>query len=239
MSRILVLKSSILGDFSQSSKLADYLTAEWRKTHPSDKITVRDLAAEPLPVLDGEIVGGFSAGDDANERQQSIRALSDTLIAELKSHDILVIAAPMYNFNISTQLKTYIDLIARAGETFRYTEAGAEGLVTGKKAIIVSSRGGIYEGSANDFVTPYLKLFLGFIGVKDVEVVLAEGLAMSDHAAQSVEKAKAAIAALAGTRAAKAVAAEAANDPAQAARDADSKEAPTGFLQRLLAKLFG
>lgn len=237
MSRILVLKSSILGDFSQSSKLADYLTAEWIKSHPADKVTVRDLAAEPLPVLDGEIIGGFGAGDDANERQLAIRTLSDTLIAELKSHDVLVIAAPMYNFSISTQLKTWIDLIARAGETFRYTEAGAEGLVTGKKAIIVSSRGGVYNGSPNDFVTPYLKLFLGFIGVTDVEVVLAEGLAMSDHAGPSVEKAKAAIAALAGTRAAKAVAAETAGSAAQAAPE--TKEAPAGFLQRLLAKLFG
>lgn len=242
MSRLLVLKSSILGDYSQSGKLVDYLTAQWQKTHPADSVTVRDLAAEPLPELDGEVVTGFSAGTNANDRQKQVRDLSDTLISELKSHDVLVIAAPMYNFNISTQLKTWIDLIARAGETFRYTEAGAQGLVTGKKAIVISSRGGIYDGSPNDFVTPYMKLFLGFIGITDVEVVLAEGLAMSDNAESSVENAKAAIAALAGTQAAKRV--EAANDAVKPAADAVQparkvEEEPKGFLQRLLAKLFG
>ncbi len=239
MSRILVLKSSILGNFSQSSKLADYLTEQWRQANPESQITVRDLAAEPLPVLDGEIVGSFGSTENLSEHQKEMRALSDSLIAELKSHDTIVIAAPMYNFNISTQLKNYFDLIARAGETFRYTEAGPEGLVTGKKALVISSRGGVHAGGASDIVTPYLKVFLGFIGITEVEFVLAEGLAMGDHAERAVSDAKAAIDALLPTRAAAAVASEAesVSAPVQAAREAAA--APTGFLQKLLAKLFG
>lgn len=232
MSRILVLKSSILGAASQSSLLADYLTQQWQGAHPQDQITVRDLAAEPLPVLDGEILGGFASSENLNPRQQEVRALSDKLIAELKSHDVVVIAAPMYNFNIPTQLKNYFDLIARAGETFRYTEAGPEGLVTGKKALVISSRGGIHGGGASDIVTPYMKVFLGFIGITEVETVLAEGLAMGgDTASQAIENAKAATRAFAGTPAAQAVRAEA----------SASAGAPqhTGFLQKLLSKLFG
>lgn len=121
---------------------------------------MRDLANPTLPELDGEVMAGFTAGDKPlTPHQQSTTALSDELIAELKSHDTLIISAPMYNFNIPTQLKIYFDLIARAGQTFRYTSAGAEGLVTGKKAIVISSRGGIHADTPTDLITPYVKLF--------------------------------------------------------------------------------
>lgn len=134
MSKVLVLKSSILAGYSQSNQLSDYFVAQWREKHSADEITVRDLAANPIPVLDGELVGALRPSDaPLTPRQQEALALSDELIAELKSHDVIVIAAPMYNFNISTQLKNYFDLVARAGVTFRYTENGPEGLVTGKK----------------------------------------------------------------------------------------------------------
>lgn len=166
MSRILVLKSSILGDYSQSGKLVDFFVQQWRETHPSDSFTFRDLANPTLPELDGEVIGGFNAGDKPlTPHQQETLALSDALIAELKSHDTIIISAPMYNFNIPTQLKIYFDLVARAGQTFRYTSEGAEGLVTGKKAIVISSRGGIHADTPSDLITPYLKLFLGFIGI--------------------------------------------------------------------------
>ena len=182
MSKVLVLKSSILAGYSQSGQLSDYFVEQWQEKHPGDEITVRDLAANPIPVLDGELVGALRPSDaPLTPRQQEALALSDELIAELKGNDVIVIAAPMYNFNIPTQLKIYFDLIARAGQTFRYTSAGAEGLVTGKKAIVISSRGGIHADTPTDLITPYVKMFLGFIGITDVEFVRAHGLAYGDE----------------------------------------------------------
>ncbi len=164
MSKVLVLKSSILAGYSQSNQLADFYADEARAK--GDEVTVRDLAAQPIPVLDGELVGALRPSDaPLSPRQQDALALSDELIAELQAHDTVVIAAPMYNFNIPTQLKNYFDLIARAGVTFRYTEAGPEGLVKGKRAVILSSRGGIHKDTPTDLLTPYVKLFLGFIGI--------------------------------------------------------------------------
>ena len=177
MSKVLVLKSSILAGYSQSNQVSDYFVEQWREKHSADEITVRDLAANPIPVLDGELVGALRPSD-----------------APLKAHDVIVIAAPMYNFNISTQLKNYFDLVARAGVTFRYTENGPEGLVTGKKAIVITSRGGIHKDGPTDLVTPYLSTFLGFIGITDVKFVFAEGIAYGpEMAAKAQSDAKAAI----------------------------------------------
>ena len=185
MSKVLVLKSSILADYSQSGKLADYLVSEWEAAHPADEITVRDLAANPVPVLDGELVGAMRPSDaELTPRQKEALALSDELIAELQAHDTIVIAAPMYNFNISTQLKNYFDLVARAGVTFRYTENGPEGLVKGKKVIVLTSRGGMHKDTPTDLMTPYLKVFLGFLGMTDVQFVFAEGVAFGPEVAQ-------------------------------------------------------
>lgn len=182
MSKVLVLKSSILAGYSQSNQLADFYADEARAK--GDSVTVRDLAAQPIPVLDGELVGALRPSDaPLSPRQQEALSLSDELIAELQAHDTVVIAAPMYNFNIPTQLKNYFDLIARAGVTFRYTEAGPEGLVTGKHAVILSSRGGIHKDTASDLLTPYVKLFLGFIGITDVNFVFAEGIAYGPEVA--------------------------------------------------------
>ncbi|ERH66929.1 azoreductase [Pantoea dispersa EGD-AAK13] len=182
MSKVLVLKSSILAGYSQSNQLADFYADEARAK--GDEVTVRDLAAQPIPVLDGELVGALRPSDaPLSPRQQDALALSDELIAELQAHDTVVIAAPMYNFNIPTQLKNYFDLIARAGVTFRYTEAGPEGLVKGKRAVILSSRGGIHKDTPTDLLTPYVKLFLGFIGITDVDFVFAEGIAYGPEVA--------------------------------------------------------
>lgn len=160
MSKVLVLKSSILATSSQSNQLADFFVEQWQAAHAGDQITVRDLAAQPIPVLDGELVGALRPSDAAlTPRQQEALVLSDELIAELQANDVIVIAAPMYNFNIPTQLKNYFDMIARAGVTFRYTEKGPEGLVTGKRAIILTSRGGIHKDTPTDLVVPYLRLF--------------------------------------------------------------------------------
>ncbi|MBA0214412.1 FMN-dependent NADH-azoreductase [Pectobacterium brasiliense] len=190
MSKVLVLKSSILAGYSQSNQLADHFTAEWQSAHPSDSITVRDLAAQPIPVLDGELVGALRPSDATlTPRQQEALKLSDELIAELQAHDIIVIAAPMYNFNIPTQLKNYFDLVARAGVTFRYTEQGPEGLVKGKRAIVLTSRGGIHKGTPTDLLEPYLRVFLGFLGLTDLEFVFAEGYGYGPDVAQKATEA--------------------------------------------------
>ncbi|MFD1803506.1 FMN-dependent NADH-azoreductase [Mixta tenebrionis] len=198
MSKVLVLKSSILAGYSQSGQLADFYVDQAKAN--GDQVTVRDLAAEPIPVLDGELVGALRPSDAAlTPRQQEALALSDALIAELNAHDVIVIAAPMYNFNIPTQLKNYFDLIARAGVTFRYTEAGPEGLVKGKRAVIISSRGGIHKDTPTDLLTPYVQLFLGFIGITDVNFVFAEGIAYGPEVAtKATAEAKETLAQLAG-----------------------------------------
>ncbi|EIL2907750.1 FMN-dependent NADH-azoreductase [Vibrio alginolyticus] len=180
MSRVLALKSSILGNYSQSNKLVE----DFIKNVDQDKLTVRDLAANPLPVLDFAVATALRATEDLSQEQQAVVDLSDTLIEEVKAADTLVIAAPMYNFTIPTQLKNWIDLIARAGVTFKYTENGVQGLIEGKKAIVITTRGGIHKDSPTDNVTPYLRTVLGFVGITDVEFVYAEALNMGEDAAE-------------------------------------------------------
>lgn len=194
MSKVLVLKSSILAGYSQSGQLSDYFVEQWREQHSADEITVRDLAANPIPVLDGELVGALRPSDaPLSPRQQEALALSDELIAELQAHDVIVINAPMYNFNIPTQLKNYFDLVARAGVTFRYTENGPEGLVKGKRAIVLTSRGGILKiPQPTGCAVP--EPVLGFIGITDVNFVFAEGIAYGPEVATKAQTdAKAAI----------------------------------------------
>ncbi|MFH4497954.1 FMN-dependent NADH-azoreductase [Vibrio diabolicus] len=194
MSRVLALKSSILGDYSQSNKLVE----DFIKNVDQDKLTVRDLAANPLPVLDFAVATALRATEDLSQEQQAVVELSNTLIEEVKAADTLVIAAPMYNFTIPTQLKNWIDLIARAGVTFKYTENGVQGLIEGKKAIVITTRGGIHKDSPTDNVTPYLRTVLGFVGITDVEFVYAEALNMGeDFAAKGISEAQSQLAAIA------------------------------------------
>ncbi|HHF3031313.1 TPA: FMN-dependent NADH-azoreductase [Vibrio diabolicus] len=194
MSRVLALKSSILGDYSQSNKLVE----DFIKNVDQDKLTVRDLAANPLPVLDFAVATALRATEDLSQEQQAVVELSDTLIEEVKAADTLVIAAPMYNFTIPTQLKNWIDLIARAGVTFKYTENGVQGLIEGKKAIVITTRGGIHKDSPTDNVTPYLRTVLGFVGITEVEFVYAEALNMGeDFAAKGISEAQSQLAAIA------------------------------------------
>lgn len=188
MANVLVLKSSILGDYSQSNCLIDHLVDSLQ----GSSIVERDLASNPLPVLDGEIAFGLRGGEELSQKQQDALALSDTLIEEIKASDTIVIGAPMYNFSIPTQLKNWFDLIARAGVTFSYTENGPVGLLTGKKVIVVTTRGGMHKGGATDVMVPYLKTFLGFVGLTDVDVVYSEALNMGEElAAEGIKQAKA------------------------------------------------
>ena len=173
----LILKSSILGEFSQSNTVVD------QALQNLEGVTVRDLAAEPVPVLDAQIASALRGGDNLNDEQKAALALSDQLIEELKAADTVVIAAPMYNFMVPTQLKNYFDLIARAGVTFKYTEAGVVGLIENKKVVVVTTRGGMHVGSDRDHVTGYLKTMLGFVGLTDVDFVYAEALNMGEEQA--------------------------------------------------------
>ncbi|MGL5286112.1 MAG: FMN-dependent NADH-azoreductase [Aeromonas sp.] len=182
MSKVLVLKSSILGSYSQSNALIDVFLAGRQSKGAEDSVTVRDLATLNLPVLDGELAGALRGGDNLSDRAKQVVALSDELVAELKAADLVVIAAPMYNFNIPTQLKNWIDLVARAGVTFKYTETGPVGLIEGVHAVVITPRGGLHVGQASDLVTPYMKLFLGFIGITAVDFVYAEGMGMGPDA---------------------------------------------------------
>ncbi|MCX4165854.1 MULTISPECIES: FMN-dependent NADH-azoreductase [Paraburkholderia] len=184
MTTILQINSAARSQGAQSTLLADELTAKLQQSNPGAQVVVRHLHAEPLPHLDDEILGAFfTPAEQRNAEQQAISARSEALIAELQAADIVVIAAPMYNFGISSQLKTYFDFIARAGITFRYGASGPEGLVKGKKVFIVAARGGKYVGTPGDTHTPYLKTFLGFLGMTDVNFIYAEGLNMGPDAA--------------------------------------------------------
>ncbi|MDR5737428.1 MULTISPECIES: NAD(P)H-dependent oxidoreductase [unclassified Caballeronia] len=198
MTTILQINSAARSQGAQSTLLADELTAKLQQSNPGAKVAVRNLLADNLPHLDDATLGAFfTPADQRSAEQAAIVAKSDALIAELQAADIVVIAAPLYNFGISSQLKAYFDQIARAGITFRYTANGPEGLVTGKKVFVVSARGGKYVGTPHDSQTPYLQSFLGFLGMTDVNFIYAEGLNMgADAAGAALAQAREAIAAL-------------------------------------------
>jgi FMN-dependent NADH-azoreductase len=178
MKTILQIQSSLFNGNGQSSRLASEFVA---RAFPSAQVTVRDLARDPVPHLDGERFSAFvTKKQDRTAAQEAVVACSDALIGELRRADVLVIGLPMYNFGVPSQLKAWIDHIARAGETFRYTEKGPQGLLTGKKAYIFATRGGLYAGTAADTQTQYLRQLLEFVGIADIEFVYAEGLAISE-----------------------------------------------------------
>ncbi|ENW61466.1 TPA: NAD(P)H-dependent oxidoreductase [Acinetobacter baumannii] len=187
MAKILVLKSSIMGEGSQTNRLIDVMLEHRKDQGLQDDITIRNLAEMNLPVLDLEIFQALRGAENVNQDIQRIVALSDELIAELKSADLLVIGAPMYNLNVPTQLKNWFDLVARARQTFRYTETYPQGLVEGVKAVLVSSRGGIHVGQETEAVTPYLKAVLGLMGIHDVDFIYAEGLDMQAYRSNALD----------------------------------------------------
>jgi len=180
---------------SFSTRLANELTAGLRAANPDATVTVRDFAVSPVPVLDEAALGALFTPAEARNADQAARvALNDQLIAELLAADVVVIGVPMINFNVSAQLKNWIDAIARAGVTFKYGEQGPIGLVTGKKVYVVSARGGIHRDQPTDQVVPYLRTVLGFLGMSDVEFIYAEGLGMGPEAeAQGLASARAQI----------------------------------------------
>jgi FMN-dependent NADH-azoreductase len=193
MKTLLQIRSSLFSANGQSSQLAERFVAAWRAANPGGEVIIRDVAAEPVPHLDAARFGAFLAKPaDRTPEQQAVVDYSDRLIGELQRADVVVLGLPMYNFGIPSQLKAYFDHIARAGVTFRYTDKGSEGLLTGKHVYVFTARGGLYAGTPADTETPYVRDFLAFVGLRDVEFVYAEGLAISPASKdESLAKARA------------------------------------------------
>ncbi len=182
MPKLLQIKTSLFANHGQSSQLSDAFVAAWQASRPGAQVTVRDFAVDPVPHLDG---AGFQAflsqpGERSAEQQAKID-YSDALIDELQAADVLVIGLPLYNLGVPSMLKSWIDHVARAGVTFRYTENGPQGLLFGKQAYVFATRGGRYAGTAFDTQTDFVRNVLGFIGIRDVEFVYAEGLNMGEE----------------------------------------------------------
>ena len=181
MRTLLQLSTSLFSHEGQSSRLADQFVAEWREANPDGDVVARDLARTPVPHLTGERFQAFlTKPEDRTDAQRADAQVSDALVEELRRADTLVIGLPMYNFGVPSTLKAYFDHVARAGITFRYTANGPEGLLKGKKVYVFATRGGLYAGTAKDTQTAYVRDFLAFLGMTDVEFVYAEGLAMGD-----------------------------------------------------------
>lgn len=181
--KLLHIDSSILGDNSASRALSAAVVKAWQAAEPGVQMTYRDLASEGINHFSGATLGALGTAAELRDATQKHEAeLSASSLAEFLAADALVIGAPMYNFTIPTQLKAWIDRIAVAGQTFRYTEAGPEGLCGNKKVIIVSTAGGLHAGQASGAAHEgYLTLLFGFLGITDIEFVRAEGLAYGDE----------------------------------------------------------
>ncbi|GAB3332836.1 FMN-dependent NADH-azoreductase [Marilutibacter aestuarii] len=179
--KLLHIDSSALGAQSVTRELSAAVTARWRDAFPALQVEYRDLDAQPLPHLTGASLSGADAAGNAE---------ADQAMDQFLAADVIVIGAPMYNFSVPSTLKAWIDRIAVAGKTFRYTEKGSEGLAGGKKVIVASGRGGIHTDAPSDFQEAYLRQVLGFLGIDDVEFVRAEGVAYSpQHRSEALAKA--------------------------------------------------
>lgn len=174
MTHILRIESSIKGDASVSRKLTDRIVSRLTKAHPGATVTERDLS-KGVPAIDGAWIGAvFTPADQRSPEQATIADYADTLLAEVRAADVLVIALPVYNFGVPAQLKSWIDQLARKGETFVYTDKGPEGLLKNKRAFVALSSDGTRIGSEIDFASGYVRHMLGFFGITDVEFVAAD-----------------------------------------------------------------
>lgn len=195
--KLLHIDSSILGDNSASRQLSREVVEAWKATEPSLEVVYRDLAADAIAHFSAATLVAAGTPEDMRDAAQAFEAkLSAETLEEFLAADAVVIGAPMYNFTVPTQLKAWIDRVAVAGKTFRYTEAGPEGLCGDKKVILVSTAGGLHVGQPTGAGhEEFLKVFLGFIGVTDLEIVRAHGLAYGpEHRSQAIDAAQAQIA---------------------------------------------
>jgi FMN-dependent NADH-azoreductase len=182
---ILQINASARREGANSTRLANAIVDRLKAANPNAQVTLRDLAVTTHPMLDEAALGAlFTPADQRTAEQADRVALDDALIAEIQAHDTIVLGVPMYNFGIPAQLKNWIDAIARAGVTFRYTAAGPEGLLKGKTVYLALARGGLYRDTDKDAQVPYLKNVLGFLGMTDLRLIYAEGLAMGPEAAE-------------------------------------------------------
>ena len=194
MRTLLQLNTSLYSTGGQSSQLAQRYVDEWTAQHPDGAVIVRDLAADPVPHLTAERFAAFNTAPAARTgEQQLVVDYSDRLVEELRRADTIVIGLPMYNFGVPSTLKAYFDHVARANVTFKYTETGPVGLLSGKQVYVFATRGGAYAGTPLDSQTDYVRQFLGFIGMKDVEFVYAEGLTMGARRETALVQAREAI----------------------------------------------
>jgi FMN-dependent NADH-azoreductase len=202
MNSLLLVTSSLFGDASQTRQIAHEYVDTWLRNHPGARVIRRELTPDTMPHLTQATLGSvMTAADKRTPEQAQLATFADSLIEEIEAADTIVLGAPMYNFTIPTTLKAWIDHVARAGRTFRYGANGPEGLLKGKKVIVVTGRGGVYSGEsparALDFQEPYLRAVLGFIGITDVSFVHVEGLNLGAESADSGRaRARQAIAAL-------------------------------------------
>lgn len=182
---ILQINASARREGANSTQVANSIVARLLSANPAAKLMLRDFSSNPHPILDEAALGALFTPPEKHTSDQAARvALDDVLIAEVQAADVLVLGVPMYNFGVPAQLKNWIDAIARNGVTFRYTENGPEGLLTGKKVYVGLARGGRYRGTEGDSQVPYLKTVLGFLGMTDVHFIYAEGLNMGPEAVQ-------------------------------------------------------
>jgi FMN-dependent NADH-azoreductase len=196
MANVLVIESSARQQGSVSRQLTAQFIANWSAANPADQIKVRDLAVDQVPHLDANLLGGWmTPAGQQSEAEQAALALSNLLTDELLAADVLVLAAPMYNFAIPSTLKAWLDHVLRAGVTFKYTETGPQGLLSGKRAFVLTARGGIYAGGTQDHQEPYLRQALAFVGIHDVSFIHAEGLNLGgDFMEKGLNQAKAQLA---------------------------------------------
>jgi FMN-dependent NADH-azoreductase len=181
---ILQINASARRDGANSTRIADAVVERLRAENPPARVRVRDLASQPHPILDEAALAALSTPAEQRTPEQSARvALDDELIAEVQAADAIVLGVPMYNFGVPAQLKNWIDAIARAGVTFRYTDQGPVGLLAGRRVYVALARGGRYRDTAADSQVPYLKTVLGFLGISDVRFIYAEGLNMGPESA--------------------------------------------------------
>lgn len=178
---VLHIDSSPRGTDSVSRDLTRQIVDRLKATEPTLEVIRYDLGNQPLPHLSADAIGALRRAELATAEQREVGAWSDRMIGELQRANVIVIGSPMHNFGITSQLKTWFDTVIRAGKTFSYGEQGPKGLLTGKRAIVVETRGGVYTtGPAASFnhQEPHLKTLLGFIGISDVQFIRAEGLDM-------------------------------------------------------------
>lgn len=192
---VLHIDSGILGEHSVSRRLSAALVAQIRAEQPAATVTYRDLVAAPLAHLSGShLMAANAKPEELDARIAADLAEGRAVLEEFLAADTIVIGAPMYNFSLPSQLKAWIDRIAVAGKTFRYTESGPEGLAQGKKVVIISTRGGHYSAgpaAIMDHQESYLKAVLGFVGITDIEIVRAEGLNLgADKKVEAISEAE-------------------------------------------------